>query len=56
MATKKTAKKEQKETKTGIIHFSPGCILEVTNQGNDVSIVLTENGKQHKGSCTLKEE
>lgn len=59
MAGKKIAKKEKEnkeEIKKGIIHFASGCILEITLQGKDAIIVLTENGKQHKGCCTLKEE
>lgn len=56
MATKKKKEISEKEVKKGIIHFSAGCILEITLEGIEVSIKMKEDGKQLKGSCTLKEE
>lgn len=56
MATKKKKEMPKKEVKKGIIHFSAGCILEITLEGVDVSIKMTEDGKQLNGSCTLREE
>lgn len=58
MATKKKKEKEAipEEMKKGIIHFSTGCILEISMEGANVSITMMKDGKQLQGSCTIKEE
>lgn len=58
MATKKKKEKESvpEDMKKGIINFSPGCILEISLEGVNVSITMMKDGKQLQGICTLKEE